>query len=354
MLEVAPPLVSPGEVRALHRRLASAAAGKAFVVQAGDCAETFATSTQQHVARTAGLLGEMAEVLARSGTPVVKIGRMAGQFAKPRSKPVDVLGLPAYRGDIVNDLAPDPKSRRPDPSRLLRAYAHSCSTMNYLRLLHATDDEFFTSHEALLLDYERAQLQVVGPEVFSTSAHMLWIGERTRQIDGAHLAFAALIANPVGIKIGPTTTPDEVAEYVQRLNPNQVPGRVVLVSRMGWNHVHTVLPPVIERIREQGAPVVWLCDPMHGNTYESETGYKTRDCADVLREVRGFVEVHREMGSHPGGVHLELTGSEVSECVSDGHGIADRELAARYETACDPRLNRSQSLELAREIAALL
>ncbi|GAA4873701.1 3-deoxy-7-phosphoheptulonate synthase class II [Saccharopolyspora cebuensis] len=357
VLRAAPALTSPAETRRLRRELAEVARGRAFLLQGGDCAETFAGGTEQHLGGTVNLLARMAGVLSGAGLPVVKLARMAGQYAKPRSKPTDVLGLPAYRGDIVNGVDPTPAARRPDPHRLVRAHGHASSTMNFLRMLQEREDpagkRLFTSHEALLLDYERAQLRVDPDEdLYATSGHFLWIGERTRQPDGAHLAFAALLANPIGVKIGPRTTPEEVVEYASRLNPGRVPGKLALISRMGCEAVRDALPPLVERVEAAGHPVVWVCDPMHGNTHESASGYKTRDVQDVVREVRGFFDVHRGLGTHPGGVHLELTGSEVTECVDGATGDAD--LAGRYETACDPRLNRRQSLDLATAVAAML
>jgi 3-deoxy-7-phosphoheptulonate synthase len=347
----------------------------------------------------------MALVLAYAGgLPVVQIGRIAGQYAKPRSGNTDSLGLPAYRGDIVNSRVPTPGERVPDPHRMVLAYRHAIATMDMvrgckpagtaeLRQMHEenlalvrtlpTGDrhealageidrglkfmaawgpdhadslgaEFYTSHEALLLDYERAFVRMSGDRLYSLSAHFLWIGERTRQLDGAHIAFAELLANPIGLKIGPSTTPDQAMEYVERLDPRCEPGRLTLISRMGHSKVRDVLPAIVSRVTASGHQVIWQCDPMHGNTHESPTGYKTRHFDKIVDEVRGFLDVHRELGTHPGGLHLELTGEDVTECLGGGHDLSDDDLVGRYETACDPRLNTWQSLELAFLIADLL
>ena len=314
----------------------------------------------------------------------------------------------SYRGDIVNSLAPDPVARIPDPSRMIRAYANAGATMNLLRALTATGmadlhrvhdwnkdfvlsspageryealaseidralrfmsacgvtdhtlqtTEIFASHEALLLDYERAllRLDTTGeqPRLYDLSSHFLWIGERTRQLDGAHIAFAELLANPIGVKIGPSTTPEQAVEYVHRLDPHNTPGRLTLVSRMGNGKVRDALPPIVEKVASSGHQVIWQCDPMHGNTHESSTGYKTRHFDRIVDEVQGFFEVHRKLGTHPGGIHVELTGEDVTECLGGAQEISDADLAGRYETACDPRLNTQQSLELAFLVAEML
>jgi 3-deoxy-7-phosphoheptulonate synthase len=404
-----PPIAIPAETARLRERLAAVARGEAFLLQGGDCAETFAENTEAHVTANIRVLLQMAVVLTyATGLPVVKLGRIAGQYAKPRSKPMDALGLPAYRGDIVNSVEPTPSARTPDPERLVRAYANASSTMNLVRALtgsgmadleslhswnmdfvrnspageryellagqidqgrrfmsacgidqralHATD--MYASHEALMLDYERAMLRLVdspeGPRLHGGSGHFLWIGERTRQLDGAHVAFAELLTNPIGLKIGPSTTPQQAVEYVQRLDPENSPGRLTIISRMGSEQVRDVLPPIVDAVTRSGHLVVWQCDPMHGNTYESPTGYKTRDFDRIVDEAAGFFEVHHRLGTHPGGIHVELTGEDVTECLGGGQNLSDVELAGRYETACDPRLNTAQSLELAFLVAEML
>ncbi len=410
VLESVPPVTLPPEVDRLHDRLADVANGRAFLLQGGDCAETFVDNTEPHLRATIRTLLQMAIVLTYGASlPVVKVGRIAGQYAKPRSAPIDALGLPSYRGDIVNALAPDPVARIPDPSRMIRAYANASAAMNLVRALTATgmadltmvhdwnkdfvrtspagarfetiaaeieralafmaacgvDDynlhsvEFFASHEALLLDYERAMLRLdrrdpENAKLYNLSAHFVWIGERTRQLDGAHVAFAELIANPIGLKIGPTTTPEQAVEYVERLDPGNHPGRLTLVSRMGNGRVRDALPPIVEKVESSGHKVIWQCDPMHGNTHESTSGYKTRHFDRIVDEVQGFFEVHAGLGTHPGGIHVEVTGEDVTECLGGAQEISDADLAGRYETACDPRLNTQQSLELAFLVAEML
>lgn len=352
----------------------------------------------------------MAVVLTYGASlPVVKVGRIAGQYAKPRSASTDSLGLPVYRGDIVNSLIAKPELRVPDPGRMIRAYANAGAAMNLVRALTAagmadlgqlhdwnrdfvrlspageryealaseidrglrfmsacgvTDTslhttEIFASHEALLLDYERALLRLDNadadnPKLYNLSSHFLWIGERTRQLDGAHIAFAELLHNPIGLKIGPTTTPEQAVEYVRRLDPRNEPGRLTLIARMGNGKVREVLPAIVEKVEASGHKVIWQCDPMHGNTHESSTGYKTRHFDRIVDEVQGFFEVHRKLGSYPGGIHIELTGEDVTECLGGAQDISDIDLAGRYETACDPRLNTQQSLELAFLVAEML
>lgn len=364
-LERLPPLVLPAEVDRLRSRLADAARGRAFVLQGGDCAETFAANTADHVGANVGALRAMARALEQDGgRPVVTLGRIAGQYAKPRSQPVDVLGLPVFRGDIVNGPEPDPAGRAADPRRMLRAYTHALAALNLIRAGHGGPGaEVFTSHEALLLDYERGLLRLAAGDgtgrggetggLYALSAHFLWIGERTRQLDGAHVALAALLANPVGVKIGPGTDPELAVAYAERLNPGREPGRLTFISRMGAGAVREKLPAVVERVTAAGHPVVWSCDPMHGNTREAPSGYKTRRVTDIEDEVRGFFEVHRELGTHPGGLHIELTGDAVTECLDEPGGIDDTALAGRYETHCDPRLNGDQALRLAGAVAAL-
>jgi 3-deoxy-7-phosphoheptulonate synthase len=414
VLESVPPVVLPPEVDRLKERLADVAEGRAFLLQGGDCAETFVDNTEPHIRATIRTLLQMAVVLTYGASmPVVKVGRIAGQYAKPRSSPVDALGLPSYRGDIVNALAADPKQRIPDPSRMVRAYANASAAMNLVRGLTATgmadltrvhdwnkdfvrtsaageryeavaaeidravrfmdacgvvdsnlrSVEFYASHEALLLDYERALLRLdldrdhnsdTPPKLYDLSSHFLWIGERTRQLDGAHIAFAELLSNPIGLKIGPTTTPEQALEYVERLDPRNEPGRLTLISRMGNGKIRDVLPSIVEKVTGSGHKVIWQCDPMHGNTHESTTGYKTRHFDRIVDEVQGFFEVHHGLGTHPGGIHVEVTGEDVTECLGGAQEISDADLAGRYETACDPRLNTQQSLELAFLVAEML
>ncbi|MXQ68140.1 3-deoxy-7-phosphoheptulonate synthase class II [Actinomadura rayongensis] len=404
-----PPLVFAGECDQLRARLGDVARGEAFVLQGGDCAETFAGSNADAVRNKLKTLLQMAVVLTYAASvPVVKMGRMAGQFAKPRSKPMearDGVELPAYRGDMVNGLEFTPEARRNDPRRLLRAYHASAVTLNLcraftkggyadLRQVHrwnqdfvaqspagrryerlageidraltfmkacgANPDEFhgvefYSSHEALLLEYERALTRVdsLSGLPYDVSAHFLWIGERTRQLDGAHVDFLSRIRNPIGVKLGPTTSPDDALALIEKLNPEGEPGRLTFVTRMGAGKIRDALPPLIEKVRQSGAPVAWICDPMHGNTFEAPSGHKTRRVDDVLDEVAGFFEVHRALGTHPGGIHIEFTGDDVTECVGGGHPIVEGDLHQRYETACDPRLNRGQSLDLAFMVAEL-
>ncbi|GGT63058.1 class II 3-deoxy-7-phosphoheptulonate synthase [Streptomyces purpureus] len=409
-LETMPPLVVPQEVDRLQSRLAEVARGRAFLLQGGDCAETFAGNTESHVRANLRTLVQMAVVLTYAASmPVVKVGRIAGQYAKPRSNSTDQLGLPVYRGDIVNGFDPVPEARVADPARMLQAYAHSGAALNLTRAyagsgfadlhrvhewnrdflrtspvgeryealateidrgldfmsacrvdhgaLHST--ELWASHEALLLEYERGLLRretgADGTEkLYGLSSHFLWIGERTRQLDGAHIALASLLANPIGLKIGPSTTPEQAAEYVERLDPHNVPGRLTLISRMGCGKIRDVLPAIVERVTATGHQVVWQCDPMHGNTHEAASGYKTRDFGRIINEVEGFFEVHRALGTHPGGLHIELTGDNVTECVGGAQAIDDSGLAERYDTYCDPRLNPQQSMELAFLVAEML
>ncbi|RSN72163.1 3-deoxy-7-phosphoheptulonate synthase [Actinomadura sp. WAC 06369] len=361
-LHRADPVVEPAETARLSDRLAAVARGDAFLLQGGDCAETFADTTAPHVHGNLRVLHAMAAVLAEaSGLPVVKVARMAGQYAKPRSNAVDGRGLPVYRGDIVNSTEPALAARTPDPERMARARAHAAEAMALVRGFGAgasDGEETFVSHELLLLDYERTVLWVDagGPEprLSSGLAHSLWIGERTRGLDGAHVAFAELLTNPIGVKIGPSVTPEEAVEYVRRLDPHRTPGRLTLVSRMGHALVRDLLPPIVEKVNASGHEVIWQCDPMHGNTRTSGNGYKTRDLAHVADEFAGFVEVHRRLGTHPGGLHVEVTGDDVTECLGGPAAITERALPARYLTACDPRLNAGQSLDLARSAARLL
>ncbi len=409
VLESVPPITMPAEVRELRDKLAAVARGEAFLLQGGDCAETFTDNTEPHIRSTIRTLLQMAVVLTYGASlPVVKLGRIAGQYAKPRSSNTDALGLLSYRGDMVNGFAPDARAREHDPSRLVRAYANAAAAMNLvraltrsgeadlrrvhdwnqefvrtspagaryealaaeidrgLRFMHAcgvtdpalTSSDIYASHEALVLDYERAMLRLdtdgPAPRLYDLSAHQLWIGERTRQLDGAHIALAELLANPIGVKIGPTTTPEEAVEYVRRLDPHNEPGRLTLVARMGNGKVREVLPAIVEAVTATGHQVIWQCDPMHGNTHEASTGYKTRHFDRIVDEVQGFFEVHHRLGTHPGGIHIELTGEDVTECLGGAQDISDDDLAGRYETACDPRLNTQQSLELAFLVAEML
>ncbi|MEV7806814.1 class II 3-deoxy-7-phosphoheptulonate synthase [Microbispora sp. NPDC088329] len=404
-----PPLVFAGECDQLKAGMAAVARGEAFVLQGGDCAETFAGATAENVRNKLKTLLQMAIVLTYAGrVPVVKIGRLAGQFAKPRSKPTEVrdgVELPAYRGDMVNGFDFTPEARRPDPNRLLRAYHSSASTLNLaraftkggyadLRQVHAWNQdfvaespagrryeqlareidqalafmracgadpeefhtvEFYSSHESLILDYDRALTRIDSRtgQPYDVSAHMVWIGERTRQLDGAHVEFFSRIRNPIGVKLGPTTTPEEAIALIDKLNPDNEPGRLTFITRMGADKVRDALPMLVEKVNASGATVAWVCDPMHGNTFEAPSGHKTRRLDDVLDEVAGFFEVHHALGTHPGGIHIEFTGDDVTECVGGGHAIVEEDLALRYETACDPRLNRGQSLDLAFRVAEL-
>jgi 3-deoxy-D-arabino-heptulosonate 7-phosphate (DAHP) synthase class II len=353
LLSALPALVPPEKIRALREDLARVALGEAFLIQGGDCAETFAGNTEPHVLGNATTLLRLAAVITdATGLPSVRIGRIAGQFAKPRSAGFDDLGLPAYRGDIVNSAACDPGGRVPDPLRMIDAYRQARTSLDLLR--SRLPGQVYTSHEALLLDFERSQLVFDQGTVVAGSAHFLWVGERTRQAEGAHLAFAELIANPVGIKIGPGTTPSEVAEYCDRLDPGRQPGRLTLISRMGKARIRDVLAPVVDRVTSAGHQIVWQCDPMHGNTRESATGYKTRHFDDIIAEIDGFFDVHKALGTIPGGLHLEFTGDPVTECLGGGQEIAEHGLSERYETNCDPRLNAPQALELAHHVGGLL
>ena len=405
-LSVFPPLVFAGEARRLKAKLADVANGKAFLLQGGDCAESFKEFHPDNIRDTFRVLLQMAVVLTFGASmPVVKVGRMAGQFAKPRSsneETIDGVTLPAYRGDMVNGMAFTPEQRIPDPERLIQVYNQSASTLNLLRafaqggfadlnkvqrwnlgfvkdnplgeryrdlasrLQEALDfmgacgmnsentqamrgTSFFTSHESLLLNYEEAMTRVdsIRGDWYDTSAHMLWIGDRTRQLDGAHIEYLKGVGNPVGCKVGPTIDPDELIRLIDALNPENEAGRLTLIVRMGPETVGEMLPGLIRRVKSEGRTVVWSCDPMHANTVKSETGYKTRHFDQILREVQAFFEVHKSEGTHAGGVHFEMTGKDVTECVGGGQAIKETDLSARYHTNCDPRLNATQSLELA-------
>jgi 3-deoxy-7-phosphoheptulonate synthase len=406
----APGLVVPDECDTLRDRLAQVSRGQAFLLQGGDCAETFGATAQQVKDKLRTIL-QMAVVLTYAASvPVVKVGRMAGQYAKPRSADIEALtGLPSYRGDAVNDLTETAAARVPDPRRMLRAYASSATTLNLVRAytrggladLRAVHDwnkdfvrrspagqryervaadidkalafmracgidlereqamhgvEFFASHEALLLDYETplTRWDDERQAAYDLSAHMVWIGERTRALDGAHVEFARSIANPVGVKLGPGVAPEDAVALAAALDPQHVPGRLTFITRMGSARVRDVLPPLVEKVRAEGVAVTWVCDPMHGNTVTSPAGYKTRHFDDVIDEVRGFFEVHHALGTWPGGVHVELTGDDVTECLGGAHDLVEADLAGRYETACDPRLNTQQAIELAFLVAEML
>lgn len=409
-LRTYPPLVFAGECDNLKARIADAAAGRAFWLQGGDCAETFAAATADSIRNRIKTILQMAAVLQYySSLPVIKVGRMAGQFAKPRSNDRETRGdvtLPAYRGDAVNDLEFTLIARTPDPQRLLKVYNTSAATLNLvraftqggfadLRQVHEWNKgfirdssvgmryeemaneigralafmrsagvdpaafktvEFFASHEALIMEYERALTRIDSRTQlpYDVSAHFVWIGERTRQMDGAHIDFASKIRNPIGVKLGPKSTVNDALALIDKLDPDREPGRLTFITRMGAGKIREVLPALVEGVTKSGAQVLWVCDPMHGNTYEAPSGYKTRRFDDVLEEVKGFFEVHKSLGTHPGGIHIELTGDDVTECVGGGEQISHEDLAMRYETACDPRLNHAQSLELAFLVAEML
>ncbi len=410
ILESVPPVVVAPEIHKLKAQLADVANGKAFLLQGGDCAETFESNTEPHIRANIKTLLQMAVVLTYgASTPVVKLARIAGQYAKPRSSDLDGNGLPNYRGDIVNGVEPTEESRRHDPARMIRAYANSSAAMNLVRALttsgtadlyrveawnrefvansaagaryealsreitrslHFMDacgvndrelrtSEIYASHEALLVDYERAMLRLAENEkgetkLYDLSAHQLWIGERTRGMEDFHVNFAALIDNPIGIKLGPKVTPEEAVAYAEKLDPNREPGRLTMVARMGHENVRDVLPGIVDAVERSGHKVVWQSDPMHGNTFTASNGYKTRHFDKIIDEVQGFFEVHRHLGTHPGGIHIELTGEHVTECLGGAQDITDIDLPGRYESACDPRLNTEQALELAFLVAEML
>ena len=412
-LEALPPLVFAGEVRSLREHLSAVGNGKALLLQGGDCAESFSEFSANLIRDTFKVMLQMAVVLTfGSKKPVIKVGRMAGQFAKPRSADFEVINdqkLPSYRGDIINDIAPDLKSREPDPKRMLQAYTQSAASVNLLRAfsqggfadirqVHAWTLEstrtgstykqfselaekisealdfmeaagvspnntqslrrvdFFTSHEALLLEYEEALCRIdslTGNPV-AGSGHMLWIGDRTRDPDGAHVDFCSGVENPIGLKCGPSLSEDDLLKLVQKLNPDNEMGRLTLITRYGHDKVSDYLPKLIKNVKSEGFNVVWCCDPMHGNTIKSSTGFKTRPFDHVLSEVQNSFAVHRSEGTYPGGVHFEMTGKDVTECTGGAQSIGDEDLSSRYHTACDPRLNASQSLELAFLVAEQL
>lgn len=408
-----PPLVFAGEARHLRESLAATSEGKGFLLQAGDCAESFEAFSADAIRDKLKVILQMAVVLTYStGVPVTKVGRIAGQFAKPRSAPTEVRGdaeLPSFRGDIVNGFAFDAEARAADPTRLVRAYNQSAATLNLVRAftkggfaalsrvhawnleyvatsregrryevlgqeieralrfmsacgidldaelqLHEVD--FFTAHEALILGYEEAltRRDSLTDDWYDCSAHLLWVGERSRQLGGAHIEFLAGVQNPLGVKLGPDATAEDAVALCERLNPRRQPGRLVLFSRMGADRVADALPPILRAVTMSGHPVVWACDPMHGNTFAHESGYKTRRFDDVMRELRGFFAACETAGAWPGGVHIELTGENVTECLGGTEEVLDEHLEQRYETMCDPRLNARQALDLAFQVAELL
>ena len=401
-LSTVPPLVFAGEVDTLRTRLAAAAEGKAFLLQGGDCAETFADATADRIRNRVKTILQMAVVLMYGASlPVVKMGRMSGQFAKPRSSDTETRGdvtLPAYRGDAVNGYDFTPESRATDPARMVRAYNTSASTLNLirafttggfadLRSVHEwnkgfTDNpansryeqlageidrairfmdacgadfdalkstEFYVSHEALLFDYERPLTRIDSRtgNPYGTSGHFLWVGERTRQLDGAHIDFMARLRNPIGVKLGPGTKPKDVLDLIEKLDPNREPGRLTFITRMGASQIREKLPPLIEAVLASDAKPLWVTDPMHGNGITTKNGYKSRHFDDVMDEVSGFFDVHKSLGSFPGGLHIELTGDDVAECLGGSEKIEEATLEQHYESLCDPRLNHMQSLELA-------
>ncbi len=409
-LRKVPPLVFAGECDELKEKLGAVARGEAFLLQGGDCAETFDGVTADNVRNKLRVLLQMAVVLTYAASvPVVKLGRLAGQYAKPRSSDTETRGdvtLPAYRGDAVNGFDFTEAARVPDPQRLVEVYHASASTLNLvrafvtggyadLRQVHtwntdfvrespvgrryerlaseidraltfmtaigADPDEFHrvdfhSSHEALVLEYEHALTRIDSrtQQPYDVSAHFLWIGERTRQLDGAHVELLSRIRNPIGVKLGPTTSPDDALALAAKLNPDNEPGRLTFITRMGAGKIRDRLPELVEKVTAAGVTVAWVCDPMHGNTFEASSGYKTRRFDDVISEVQGFFDVHRALGTWPGGVHVELTGDDVTECVGGGEALLEDDLHNRYESVCDPRLNRVQSLELAFLVAEML
>lgn len=351
------PLVPPGEARALKDRLAEAQAGRAFLLQGGDCAESFAEFSPDKIRGTALLIDSMARRLeAASGVGIVRIGRIAGQFAKPRSRELeqkDGRALPMYRGDIVNGLAFDEGARRPDPERMFRAYGQSAATLSHLRAI-AGPEPLYTSHEALLLPYEQALTRRDGAGWYGSSAHFLWVGDRTRFPASAHVEYLRGLTNPIGIKCGPTLGAEALLDLLDILNPAREAGRITLISRMGLDKVERALPPLLRAVAAEGHPVLWACDPMHGNTERTASGYKTRPLGRIIGELRAFFAAARAEGVRGGGIHIEMTGRDVTECTGGADPVTERDLAARYQTHCDPRLNRAQAMEVAELVAAEL
>ena len=411
-LSLLPPLVFAGEIRDLKAMLAKAVRGEAFLLQGGDCSEEFSRCTAPNIRETLKVLLQMAVVLTYAGNkPVVKVGRIAGQYAKPRSadmEKVNGLEIPSYRGDMANSADPDPEARIPDPERMLKGYHLSAATMNLLRAftrggfgsLHrvqawnqefvkqspmgrsyermakqisnalkfmetigiSTDipqlkeAQFFTSHEALFLGYEEALTREdsIAGGWYDCSAHMLWIGDRTRQIDGAHIEFLRGVRNPLGMKVGPNYEVDNILRIIERLNPTNEPGRITLITRFGYKSIEKYLPPLLRAVKKSGQQVLWTCDPMHANTFKADSGHKTRDFENILSELRCFFELNWVEGTVPGGVHFELTGDDVTECIGGARQLSDEQLGLRYLTTCDPRLNAEQSLEMAFQIAEMI
>jgi 3-deoxy-7-phosphoheptulonate synthase len=411
-LSTLPPLVFAGEIRSLKQMLAKAVTGDAFLLQGGDCSENFSQVTAPNIRETLKVLLQMAVVLTYAGgKPVIKMGRIAGQFAKPRSadmETIDGVTLPSYRGDMVNKAEFTREARTPNPKYMLKGYNMAASTLNLLRAftrggfgslqrVQAWNQEFvaqspmgrsydrmakqisqaikfmetigisaetpqinqtqlFTSHEALLLQYEEALTRIdsITGDYYDCSAHMLWIGERTRQADGAHVEFLRGVHNPVGVKIGPTYDIDDVKKLVEILNPDNEPGRITLITRFGMKKIEKALSPLLREMKKEGFNIVWSCDPMHANTYTAKSGHKTRNFNDILSEITCFFETHWSEGTVPGGVHFEMTGNNVTECTGGAHNIVDEELASNYLTSCDPRLNAEQSLEVAFQIADMI
>ncbi len=400
-----PPLVFAGEARSLKSRLSDVSKGKAFLLQGGDCAESFADFHPDNIKNTFKVILQMAVVLTFGAScPIVKVGRIAGQFAKPRSSDKETINgveLESYKGDIINGINFTKVDRSPDPARLIQAYNQSASTLNLLRAFsqggyanlnkihqwnlnfveeekankfseiadrideclafmkacgindnnvrQINETEFFTSHEALLLEYEEALTRIdsTSGKWYDVSAHMLWVGDRTRQLDGAHIEFVRGIENPIGIKIGPTTDENELVKILDYVNPDNEGGKITLICRMGADKIDNHLPKIVKKIKSEGRVVIWACDPMHGNTIKSNTGYKTRPVSNIFSEIQKFFTIHRSLGSYPGGIHLEMTGSDVTECMGGLQQITDEDLKNRYHTFCDPRLNASQSIEIA-------
>jgi 3-deoxy-7-phosphoheptulonate synthase len=411
-LSTLPPLVFAGEIRSLKQLLAKAVTGDAFLLQGGDCSENFAQVTAPNIRETLKVLLQMAVVLTYAGgKPVIKVGRIAGQFAKPRSSDTEIIDgieLPSYRGDMVNTAPFTPESRKPNPKFMLKGYNMAASTLNLLRAftrggygslqrVQAWNQEFvaqspmgrsydrlakqisqairfmetigissdtpqinqtqlFTSHEALLLQYEEAltRMDSITGDWYDCSAHMLWIGERTRQVDGAHIEFLRGVHNPIGLKLGPTYDIDNVKRIIEVLNPDNDPGRLTIITRLGMKKVEKALPPLLREMKKEGFNIVWSCDPMHANTYTAKSGHTTRNFNDILSEITCFFETHWSEGTIPGGIHLEMTGDNVTECTGGAHNIVDENLSDNYLTSCDPRLNAEQSLEVAFQIADMI